>query len=71
MRAQIVNIERLKSSFYGNPRFELELDNGQFVRTAPNCSLAYKICNSWEGKTISYESKPYYGNETFKNLELT
>lgn len=37
----IVNIRRVRNSYYGNPRYSVTLDNGRTVRTAADHGFVY------------------------------
>ncbi len=55
-------IERLPSSFYGNPRYLCRVD-GWTCRTPPDSSLAYALPN-WDGEQVRAIIGTYYGKPT-------
>jgi len=59
----ISNIERVDTSYYGNPRFSFILDTGsELVRlqTEPNASLGYSIQN-YDNKKAIVTTRHYHG----------
>jgi len=60
-------IERLDSSFNGNPRYRAEVDGLEFV-TAPDSSLGYSITN-YEGKAVDITVGSHYGRTTLDTLK--
>lgn len=57
---EILGIERLRNSYYGNPRYLLILKDStgrtRTAKTTPNGSIGYEICDSWinTSKTLKY-----------------
>jgi len=47
----VTDIQRLKSSVNGNPRFQFVI-NGEIVVTAPDCQYGYEITN-FTDKTLT------------------
>ena len=60
-------IERLPSSYSGNPRFLLRVD-GHTCRTSPDSSIAYAIQNH-DGKVVSATIGAHYGKATLNTIK--
>ena len=68
---ELLLIERLPSSYYGNPRWLLTI-GGQVCRTAVDANLAYGISNH-DGKQVEATIGLHYGKmtvETVKAIQL-
>ena len=57
--ANILEVKRLPSSRFGNPRYALITDKGTF-NTRANSSIGYMVCGSWVGKTVAmkFDGRP-------------
>jgi len=64
---KLISLERLPSSFYGNPRYTAVIrtdnDNRVVLRTAPDAAIGYGITN-YMNKQVILEYKQYYGFNT-------
>lgn len=60
-------IERLKNSYYGNPRYLVTI-GGVKAYTKPDSSIAYQLPN-FEGQTIKALVRQYYGKPTIIEIE--
>jgi hypothetical protein len=60
-------IERLKNSYYGNPRYLVTIGDVK-AYTKPDSSIAYWLPN-FEGKTVKARVKHYYGKLTIIEIE--
>ena len=60
-------LERLPSSYYGNPRFLVCID-GFTCRTAPDSAYGYSIQNM-DGKLVVATIGTYYGHATINTLQ--
>lgn len=67
MRGKLKIIQRLPSSFNGNPRYLLSIGD-TVCRTAPDSPLAYSVTN-YDGKMVSAEIGNYYGHPTLKGIK--
>jgi hypothetical protein len=56
---KLENLERMKSSVYGNPRFSFTVDGYKIV-TVPDSSHGYSI-ESYRGKTVRVQIGTHYG----------
>ena len=59
-------IERLPSSYYGNPRYLCRID-GHTCRTQTDSSIAYALPN-FDGKQVRAEIGTHYGKATINNI---
>lgn len=59
-------LQRLPSSYYGNPRY-LALVDGHVFRTSVDSSLAYSLPN-YDGKRVEVELGSHYGKLTLNAL---
>jgi hypothetical protein len=59
-------IERLPSSYYGNPRYLCRVD-GFMCQTQPDSSIAYALPNL-DGKQVKAEIGTHYGKATINNV---
>ncbi len=60
-------LERLPSSYYGNPRYRLSVD-GVKCRTAPDAALGYSVTN-YDGKQVIATIGTFYGKTTLNTLK--
>jgi len=65
----IENIERLPSSYNGNPRYQFTID-GHTVRTAVDSSHGYAITN-YNGKKATITAGTHYGHLTLNSIETS
>jgi hypothetical protein len=59
-------IERLPSSYYGNPRYLLRVD-GFTCCTAVDSSLGYSVTN-YDGQQVTATIGTHYGRATLDNI---
>lgn len=64
----VTNIQRLKSSANGNPRYTFEL-NGTTYRTGVDNMLGYGLTN-YEDKLVTMTHRTLYGYNTATNMYL-
>jgi len=60
-------LERLKSSFVGNPRYLIEI-NGTAYRTEPNSSLGYSVTN-YDGDQVRAQVRIYRGKWAIQSVK--
>ena len=65
----LLNIQRLKSSYFGNPRY-LFVVNGYTIKTAVDSSHGYSITN-YENKIVDVTIGSHYGSTTLNTIKLT
>jgi hypothetical protein len=63
---KVINVTYFDTSYMGNSRYNLELDNGDIVRTEVNSSLGYSATN-YRNKTVLIE---YNHKNTIKSIEV-
>ena len=61
-------LNRLPSSHFGNPRYEVLIDN-QTVATMVDASLGYGITN-FDGKEVAAVIGTHYGRRSVQSVEL-
>lgn len=49
----LTNVERMKSSYYGNPRFALTLDGKDKYRTGVDAAVGYEVENHKVGRVVT------------------
>lgn len=64
---KLTSLQRLKSSSYGNPRFQFVVD-GQIIQTSPNSMFGYSVQN-FEDKQVIVETKILRGNVTLTDIK--
>lgn len=64
----VTNIQRLKSSANGNPRYTFEL-NGDTYRTRVDSMLGYGLTN-YENKLVTMTHRKLYGYNTASGMYL-
>ena len=60
-------IQRLPSSYYGNPRYMLSVDNIRFI-TSPDSMQAYGITN-FSDKLVNVSLGLHYGKTTLNDIK--
>jgi hypothetical protein len=65
---KLLNIQRMKHSLNGNPRFSAIVDNQIFV-TAVDSSYGYSIQN-FEDKLVTVTIGSHYGRTTLDSIQL-
>jgi len=65
----VTDIQRLKSSAFGNPRYQFNVD-GYTVKTAVDSSYGYEITN-YENKMVDVTIGSHYGTLTLNSIKLT
>ena len=65
----LLNIQRLKSSYFGNPRYQFVVD-GYTIKTAVDSSHGYSITN-YENKMVDVTIGSHYGTLTLNSIKLT
>lgn len=56
----IVDIERLRNSAAGNPRWRLIFDGGSISDTVADSACNYMLSPAWIGKTIEFQTQNGY-----------
>lgn len=68
----LAKLKRLANSRNGNPRYSVNLANGQCGKTKTDAYFAYAICDNWQGKSVRAEYHvTQSGNIVFTNIELS
>lgn len=64
MHKTIRTITRLNNSPMGNPAYSFTFTDGTRLRTKANIMDAYKVCMSWEGRTVKIETSTTKSGKT-------
>lgn len=66
----LTNLERLRNSRNGNPRFKMTFDNGMEGTTRADDGQAYAITDAWIGKPVKFDWHIARKNPAISNYEL-
>jgi len=64
-QSKLVELIRLQNSRNGNPKFRLVFENGLIGNTRTDSGEAYKLCDSWIGRSVKFDWSVNNRGQTF------